>query len=54
MEKKWIGAEKVVNGVEVHWFEGDAYVDLRDYKKLLEELEGLRNESKSEEKDRSY
>ncbi|WP_186725956.1 hypothetical protein [Rummeliibacillus sp. SL167] len=42
MENKWIGCEKSVNGVEVHWFNGDSYVDLREYKKLLKELEDLK------------
>ncbi|WP_186731262.1 hypothetical protein [Rummeliibacillus suwonensis] len=42
MENKWIGCEKVINGVEVHWFNGDPYVCLDKYKKLLKELEDLK------------
>lgn len=50
MEDRWIGCEKSVNGVDVKWYEGDPYIDLKEYKKLLKELEDLKNGLDREEK----
>ena len=33
-----------VNGVEIEWFEGNAYIRLREYEKLLEEYEKLKEQ----------